>query len=208
MFSFSAFTETELELLPLHQVQQLTPLLDVLCSHWCHSYTRPNVGCPKCGMCVSKAWMHQENNIESEILGRASSTNYNHSNNLLKGFAAAKSMFPMMAQVQPSPVRTAVQLSLMLGQSQHPRQAAQHWFGFVYLCFPFIPWLKIQFWGPILKTFQIDFTCKLLCKVKAPHFFTLNIALRIDVSTTVKQNWFIRTVSVQELSIENQCLGQ
>lgn len=65
--------------------------------------------------------------MKSEILGRASSTNYNHPNNLLKGFAAAKPMFPVVVQVQPSPVRTALQLTLMLGQSQHLRQAAQHY---------------------------------------------------------------------------------
>lgn len=76
--------------------------------------------------------------MKSKILGRGSSINYNHPNNLLKGFAAAKSMFPMMVQVQPSPVRAALQVTLMLGQLQHPRQAAQHCFGFVYLCFPFI----------------------------------------------------------------------
>lgn len=83
--------------------------------------------------------------MKSETLGRGSGSNYNHTNNLLKGFAAAKSMFPMVVQVQPSPVRTALQLTLMLGQSQHLRQAAQHCFGFVYLCFPFISWLKIWF---------------------------------------------------------------
>lgn len=146
--------------------------------------------------------------MKSEILGRGSSTNYNHPNNLLKGFAAAKPMFTVVVQVQPCPVRTILHLSLMPGKCQHPRQAVQYWFVFVYLCFPFISWLKIWFWDPTLKTFQIDFTCKLLYKVKAPHFFTLNIALRIDVSTTGTQNGFIRTVSVQELSIENQSLGQ
>lgn len=146
--------------------------------------------------------------MKSEILGRGSGINYNHPNNLLKGFVAAKSIFPVMVQVQSSPVRAALLLTLMLGQPQHPRQAAQHCFGFVYLCFPFVSWLKIWFWGPVLKTFQIDFTWTLLCKIKAPCFFTLNIALQIDVSTTGKQNGFIRTVSVQELSIENQSLGQ
>lgn len=63
--------------------------------------------------------------MKSAILGRGSGTNYNHTNNLLKGFAAAKLMFSRVVQVQPNPVRTALQLALMLGQSQHLRQAAQ-----------------------------------------------------------------------------------
>lgn len=83
--------------------------------------------------------------MKSETMGRNFGTNYNHTNHLLRGFTAAKSMFPVVVQVQPSPVRTVLQLILMLGQSQHLRQAAQHWFGFVYLCFPFISWLKIWF---------------------------------------------------------------
>lgn len=70
--------------------------------------------------------------MKSEILGRGSSTNYSHPNNLLKGFAAAKSMFTVVLQVQPCPVRTILQLTLMPGKSQHPRQAAQYWF----VCLP------------------------------------------------------------------------
>lgn len=108
--------------------------------------------------------------MKSEILGRGSGTNYNHTNNLLKGFAAAKLMFPMVVQVQPNPVRTALQLILMLGPSQHLRQAAQHWFGFVYLCFPFISWLKIWFWGTILKTFKLISPANSSPKLR-PHFF-------------------------------------
>ena len=62
--------------------------------------------------------------MKREILGRGSNTNYNCPNNRLKGFAAARSMFPMFVRVQPCPVRIALQLTPMQGQSQHPRQAA------------------------------------------------------------------------------------
>lgn len=63
--------------------------------------------------------------MKREILGRGSNTNYNYPNNLLNGFAAANSVFPMFVQVQLCLVRTAVQLTPMQGQSRHPRQAAQ-----------------------------------------------------------------------------------
>lgn len=147
--------------------------------------------------------------MKSEILGRGSGTNYNHTNNLLKGFAAAKLMFPMVVQVQPNPVRTALQLILMLGPSQHLRQAAQHWFGFVYLCFPFISWLKIWFWGTILKTFKLISPANSSPKLR-PHFFFFFSEYCFEnwCQHNWQTKWIHQDCEVQELSIENQSLGQ
>lgn len=102
--------------------------------------------------------------------GRGSNTNYNYPNNLLKSFAAAKLMFPVFVRVQPCLVRTALQLSPTQGQPQHPRQAAQWMHCWFFTC-AFLLFLGSKgFWGPILQAVKIDFICKFLCKIKAPHF--------------------------------------
>lgn len=92
--------------------------------------------------------------MEREILGRGSNTNYNYPNNLLKGFAAAKSMFPLFAQVQPCLVRAALQLTPMQGQSWHPRQAAQQVQVFFLTC-PFLSFLGSKSGSEALSCKQI-----------------------------------------------------
>lgn len=141
--------------------------------------------------------------------GRGSNGNRNYPNIPLRGFAAAKSTFPVSVQGQPCPVGTALQ---RLPCRNHPSIetscSKNCWiFFFFYLCFPFDSWSNSGSEALSCKQIKLISHTNSSAELR-PHIFYSEYLLRVDASTTGKPNGFIRTVCVQQLSIGNQSSGQ